>query len=246
MPPLRAEARATKATGDPRLRVEKKPAPQLVDWPLYSNLKTFSRSFVHDQAILFARVALRRWFCVALSAADTKTEPSRSTRPTGVDALAGRQGREAGVRYQRDAALAQNRRSLRTLRNPYWPSIFLLDPAKKSKTLVFDNAKMAAMLTAITRTPFEAAHLPIRSIKFVKNDTIVQFSVQVAKDTDINGTQRSRAVSGRRGSAGGRQNQDDANDIAYEDPQQRPPNAEPPPNPGMRTLYFEYEIATGK
>src|SRR5271154_5730440 len=47
---------------------------------------------------------------------------------------------------------------------------YLVDPVKKTKTPVFDAAKMAAMLTGITRTPYDAQHLPIRPIKFRKND----------------------------------------------------------------------------
>src|SRR5262249_48293354 len=46
---------------------------------------------------------------------------------------------------------------------------YLVDPAKKSKAPIFDNAKMAAMLTEITRIPYDSQHLPIRTIKFVKN-----------------------------------------------------------------------------
>jgi hypothetical protein len=51
-------------------------------------------------------------------------------------------------------------------------------------------SRVAAMLTLITRTPYDAQHLPIRTIKFVKNDTVVQFDIQVEKDADINGTQK--------------------------------------------------------
>ncbi len=67
---------------------------------------------------------------------------------------------------------------------------YLVDPAKKTKVPVFDNAKMAAMLTEITRTPYDAQHLPIRTIKFVKNDTVVEFELQAERDADINGTQK--------------------------------------------------------
>ncbi len=65
----------------------------------------------------------------------------------------------------------------------------LVDPVKKTKAPIFDVSKMAAMLTLITRTPYDAQHLPIRTIKFVKNDTVVQFDIQVEKDADINGKQ---------------------------------------------------------
>ena len=38
----------------------------------------------------------------------------------------------------------------------------LVDPLRKSKAPLWDNAKMAAMLTNITRIPYDAQHLPIR------------------------------------------------------------------------------------
>src|SRR5690348_16882659 len=36
---------------------------------------------------------------------------------------------------------------------------YIVDPAKKSKAPVFDNAKMAAMLTGITSIPYDSQHL---------------------------------------------------------------------------------------
>ncbi len=119
-------------------------------------------------------------------------------------------------------------------------SFYLVDPAKKSKVPVFDNAAIAAMLTSITRNPYEAAHLPMRSIQFIKNDTAVEFEVQVAKDADINGkqtvvvVQEDSADLPRRGGAGGQQG-----------------GGPPAPAPDaaaatMRTLYFEYDLATKK
>ena len=38
---------------------------------------------------------------------------------------------------------------------------WIVDPIKKTKTPLFDNAKMAAQLTRILRTPYDAQHLPI-------------------------------------------------------------------------------------
>ncbi len=56
---------------------------------------------------------------------------------------------------------------------------WMVDPAKKTKAPMFDNAKMAAMLTGLTRIPYEAQHLPINTIKFIKNDTAFQFDANV-------------------------------------------------------------------
>ncbi len=131
---------------------------------------------------------------------------------------------------------------------------YLVDPAKKTKVPVFDNAKMAAMLTAITRTPYDSQHLPIRTIKFTKNDTVVEFELQVDRDADINGTQKviGGDVQTDQITSGGSQDFD-ANDVPqYSAPQQSPQqgrgrgNANPPPNPRMKTLYFEYDLASLK
>src|SRR5204862_2835638 len=54
---------------------------------------------------------------------------------------------------------------------------FLVNPAASTskggrvKASLFDNAKMAAMLTSLSRVPMDAQHLPIKSLKFVKADT---------------------------------------------------------------------------
>jgi dipeptidyl aminopeptidase/acylaminoacyl peptidase len=123
---------------------------------------------------------------------------------------------------------------------------YLVDPVKKTKIAVFDNARMAALLTAITRTPYDSQHLPIRTIKFTKNDTVIEFELQVDRDADIVGTQK--VIGGDtqtdQVSTGGNQDLDDANDV----PQQGRGrgNAAAPANPRMKTLYFEYDLASLK
>ena len=115
---------------------------------------------------------------------------------------------------------------------------YLVDAVKKTKAPLFDNAKMAAMLTEITRTPYDAQHLPIRTVKFTHNDTRFEFELQVERDADINGKQ---VV------IGGEQQTDQVTTAQPEDPQQGGRgNAAAPPNPRLRTLYFEYELATAK
>jgi len=118
---------------------------------------------------------------------------------------------------------------------------YLVDPAKKTKAPVFDNAKMAAMLTEITRVPYDSQHLPIRTIKFVKNDTAIEFEIQVERDAFINGKQTVIGVTEQTDATSTNGQQDD--------PQQRGGRgggSGTPPNPRMRTLYFEYELASMK
>ena len=62
---------------------------------------------------------------------------------------------------------------------------WVVDPVKKAKTPLWDNAKMAANLTRILRTPYDAQHLPINQIKFIENDTKVRFSVDLPNESKV-------------------------------------------------------------
>jgi dipeptidyl aminopeptidase/acylaminoacyl peptidase len=70
---------------------------------------------------------------------------------------------------------------------------FLVDPLKKAKAPLFDNAKMAAMLTAATLVPMDARHLPIKTLKAVKNDTALRLEVEVPKAAEIPGVKKPAA-----------------------------------------------------
>src|SRR6185295_3466756 len=62
---------------------------------------------------------------------------------------------------------------------------WVVDPVKKTKTALFDNAKMAAQLTRILRTPYDAQHLPINTIRFIENDAKIRFSVTLQRDAKV-------------------------------------------------------------
>src|SRR5262249_31952433 len=62
---------------------------------------------------------------------------------------------------------------------------WVVDPARKTKTPLWDNAKLAAQLTRSLRTPYDAQHLPIENLKFIKNDATVQFSVDLPKESKV-------------------------------------------------------------
>lgn len=61
---------------------------------------------------------------------------------------------------------------------PEGKNYYIVDPAKRTKTLLFDNVKMAAELSLLTKEPFDAQHLPIQKIKFIKNETALQFEIR--------------------------------------------------------------------
>lgn len=70
---------------------------------------------------------------------------------------------------------------------------YLVDPVKKTKTELFDRVKMAADMSRLTLDPFDAKHLSISKLKFIKNETVLQFEVKSKlveeedKDDDENG-----------------------------------------------------------
>ena len=56
-------------------------------------------------------------------------------------------------------------------------SYYIVDPDRRTRTKLFDNAKMAKWLTEITKDPYDAQHLPRFNFEFVKNDTAIRFRV---------------------------------------------------------------------
>ena len=62
-------------------------------------------------------------------------------------------------------------------------SYFVVDPATGSKSQIFDNDRIAAELTRITRDPWDGQHLPIRNIRFIDDNTL-QFEVESSQDEE--------------------------------------------------------------
>jgi dipeptidyl-peptidase 4 len=63
-------------------------------------------------------------------------------------------------------------------------SFYLVDPAAGSKTEIFDNDRIAAELTRITRDPWDGQHLPIRDIRFLDDNTL-HFEVESSQDAEV-------------------------------------------------------------
>ncbi|MEX8549024.1 MAG: DPP IV N-terminal domain-containing protein [Mucilaginibacter sp.] len=59
---------------------------------------------------------------------------------------------------------------------------YLVDPATRTKKLLFDNAKIAAAVTLIVKDPFDAQHLPIENLKFTKDEKSIQFDLKSSLD----------------------------------------------------------------
>jgi len=101
---------------------------------------------------------------------------------------------------------------------------YLVDPVAKTKRVLFDNANMAAQMSSLTKDPFDAQHLPIQKIKFIKNETVIQFEVKsVLIDED--------------------KKDDEENDMKGKKDKKKD-KAESKPD--KKTFYFEYDLASGK
>jgi len=61
---------------------------------------------------------------------------------------------------------------------------YIVDPAKGEKKLLFDNEKMAAAITRIVKDPFDAQHLGLDSMRFIKDENWIQFEVKSTLDAE--------------------------------------------------------------
>lgn len=123
---------------------------------------------------------------------------------------------------------------------------YLVDPSKKTRSMVFDPTRLAAALTAATGLPYDGQHLPITVIRFVRNEGSIQFEINVPRDAVIPGEKKSTAVTQQ--TDGAQQQQDDGADSNQ--PQQLGGRGgslfAPPPGRNQKQLTFEYELAAGK
>lgn len=67
---------------------------------------------------------------------------------------------------------------------------YIVDPEKKSRSLMFDNDTMAADLTRILKDPYDGQHLPIRDIRFTADEKAFRFTVEskVEEEDELNRT----------------------------------------------------------
>lgn len=61
----------------------------------------------------------------------------------------------------------------------YW---YIVDPAVKSKKILFNSAALAAEITNIIRDPFDGQHLPLENLKFSKDEKSISFELKSSID----------------------------------------------------------------
>lgn len=67
---------------------------------------------------------------------------------------------------------------------PTIKNYYIVDPARGSKKLLFDNVQMARKLTLLTKDPYDEKHLPITKIQFNKDETAFIFEVNSSQDEE--------------------------------------------------------------
>lgn len=65
---------------------------------------------------------------------------------------------------------------------------YLVDPAKGDRKLLFDNADLAAKITRIVKDPFDAQHLGLDSLRFIKDENWIQFEVKSTQEVEKSDT----------------------------------------------------------
>ena len=100
---------------------------------------------------------------------------------------------------------------------------YLVDPERGTKTEIFDNDRIAAELTRITRDPWDAQHLPIRAIRFIDEGTI-QFDVQSSQEEEV-------------------EEEEDEEDVE-EDQEEEQQRGRGRPRMRPKVHHFEYDVAT--
>lgn len=116
----------------------------------------------------------------------------------------------------------------------------IVDPVRKTRKPLFDNIKMAAELSRITKDPYDHKHLPIKKIKFVKKDRAIQFEVESSQDEDTEiKAKKEDKVDKKKEKKKEIKKEKNKKDIRDEEDEQKE-------KPKKKIFYFEYDLATGK
>jgi dipeptidyl-peptidase-4 len=71
---------------------------------------------------------------------------------------------------------------------------YLVDADKRTKSELFNNAKMAKWLTEITKDPYDAKHLPKFNFEFVKNESAIRFRVTSTEEVKTKEEEKKKDV----------------------------------------------------
>ena len=61
---------------------------------------------------------------------------------------------------------------------------YIVDPAKGTKQELFNNEKLASLISLIVKDPFDALHLGIENMKFIKDENTIQFEIKSSEEIE--------------------------------------------------------------
>lgn len=103
-------------------------------------------------------------------------------------------------------------------------TFYIVNPAKRTQKPIFDNVKMAADVSRLTGDPFDSQNLPVKELKFLDDENVIQFQIQSIlideEEDDI-----------------------DEDDMTEE---QGSKKKDKKGKPDKKTWYFEYNISAGQ
>ncbi len=121
----------------------------------------------------------------------------------------------------------------------------LVNPATKQKRPIFDNVKMASMLTRLTKDPYDAQHLPIDTIKFIKNDMFIYFKVPKNKDV-LEAEKRKEEQEKKKEKQDKQEKKQEKKKEMDKKKEEEKSAVEKAKEDARKYHHFEYELATGK
>ena len=120
----------------------------------------------------------------------------------------------------------------------------IVDPAKKQRRPIFDNVKMAAMLTKLTKDPYEAKHLLIDTIKFKQNDKVIYF--KVLKNKDVLEAEKREEKRAEKKEKNDVEKKEETKKKEKDEEEEEKSAVEKAKEEAQKYHHFEYELATGK
>jgi len=122
---------------------------------------------------------------------------------------------------------------------------YVVDPVKKSKSPLWDNAKIAATLSLLSNFPYDAQHLPIKRLKLTDKDTKMRFEVEIRKDGVVPNEPEKKSQDD--GSQQGNETEIKQNDEQGQRTERTSATGQAAePREETRILSFEYDLATSK
>lgn len=113
---------------------------------------------------------------------------------------------------------------------PAGKTYYIVDPVKKSKRPLFDNTKMAAEVTLKTKDPYDSQHLPIESLKFIKDEKAIYFRIKTLLAEEQDEREKKKQEQGKE-----EKKKDEEKSQVIKAQEE-----------AKKFHHFEYELATGK